>query len=150
MNVALACLEDLDELAVLFDAYRVFYKNQSDLAGAQQFLRARIESAESVIYIARNAQNLALGFTQLYPIFSSQSMQRSWLLNDLYVAEPFRRQGVAEALLTAAEDLSKSKGAKGLMLCTQHSNSNAQALYEKFGFKPLDDFKWYFLATPGA
>ena len=150
MKISLASLDDLDELAVLFDAYRVFYKNPSDTLGAKDFLRDRLDLQESIIYIARNEKQEALGFTQLYPIFSSQSMQRSWLLNDLYVAESCRRQGIAEALLNEARALSSREGAKGLMLCTQYSNTKAQALYEKFGFKPLDDFKWYFLATPEA
>ena len=137
-------LDDLEDLLVLFDQYRIFYKQKSDLQGGREFLGERIRVNDSYIFIARNNDGLAAGFSQLYPSFSSQSMQRMWILNDLYVEESFRRHGVARALLSKSKDLAIKSGSKGLLLCTQTTNVKAQALYEQVGFVQLSDFKWFF------
>src|SRR5581483_10999258 len=95
LNVTQATLDDLDALAPLFDGYRVFYRRASNLPAAREFLRERLALRESVIFIARNERGEALGFTQLYPCFSSVSARRLWILNDLFVAESARGLGGA-------------------------------------------------------
>ena len=145
-----AGLDDLDVLSVLFDQYRVFYQQESDLQGARNFLGERIRGDDSYILMARNNSGSAVGFSQLYPSFSSQSMQRMWILNDLYVEEQFRRHGVARALLSRAQGLAKESGSKGLLLCTQTTNVKAQALYTRVGFVQLSDFRWFFQAANRA
>jgi len=142
-----AVMADLDEVSQLFNNYRLFYQQESDLERAREYLAERIGNQDSVIYIARSDGGEAVGFTQLYPTFSSQSMQNSWILNDLYVHEAYRRMGVAQALVKKAAAYSEETGAKGLMLCTQHTNAAAQKLYAKMGFTELSEFKWYFLST---
>lgn len=138
---------DLEEIANLFNLYRMFYKQESDLDGARSYIAARLRLGDSVIFIASNTKNVAVGFTQLYPTFSSQSMQRMWILNDLYVEEGSRKGGVASALLNKAKEFSLAECAKGLMLCTQRTNTSAQALYKKHGYTPVSEFQWYFLKT---
>ena len=60
------------DVTPLFDAYRQFYAQQPDLAGARDFLVARVTKNESVIFLAtENGQ--PVGFAQLYPSFSSLS-----------------------------------------------------------------------------
>jgi len=75
-----ATLDDLDGLAALFDAYRVFYRQAADRALARAFIEERLQRGESVIFIARDAAGEAVGFTQLYPAFSSVSARRIWIL----------------------------------------------------------------------
>lgn len=145
--VKIALSKDLADVANLFDYYRVFYKNSSDPEAARIFISERMRNNDSAIFIARSDSGEALGFTQLYPSFSSQSMQRMWILNDLYVAESHRQKGIANRLLEAARDFSERGSAKGLMLCTQVTNRTAQSLYLKFGFTKLNEFEWYFLKT---
>lgn len=124
---------DLDALTLLFDAYRQFYGQTSDLRRARAFLAARVERGESVLLLARIGTADA-GFTQLYPIFSSVRMGRVWLLNDLYVVPDVRRHGVATALLDAATAFARQSGARGLQLETAADNTTAQALYRKAGW----------------
>ena len=129
-----ASLADVRELAAMFDAYRQFYEQASDPLGAETFLADRILNDESVIFVAENPQRELLGFTQLFPLFSSVAMRRLWLLNDLFVAESARRSGVASALLDAAQVFGREDGAKGLLLETGIDNSAARALYERQGW----------------
>jgi GNAT superfamily N-acetyltransferase len=144
ISIYQATINDLTQLVPLFDAYRVFYKQPSDKEGAEKFLFERFEHGESVIFMAKDNEE-AVGFTQLYPIFSSVSMQRLWLLNDLFVMEQGRRKGIAEKLMNAAKDFAILTRAKGLTLSTAIDNHDAQRLYERLGYKKDDGFIQYFL-----
>lgn len=141
--VTQAGIGDLDDLAPMFDAYREFYQQAPDIALARGFLFDRLSQQQSVILIARNAESEALGFTQLYPLFSSVSARRCFLLNDLFVSPPARGLGIAQKLLSAAADHGRAVGAVRLMLTTAHTNRAAQALYEKAGWRPDDIFRTY-------
>ena len=137
----------LDALAVLFDGYRVFYGQPSDLEKARAFLEERLANEESVIFAVTSEAGELLGFTQLYPLFSSVQARRVWLLNDLFVARHARRQGVGEMLMEAARHFAVETGAKGLALETGVENAGAQALYEKLGYERQEGTYWYFLGV---
>ena len=147
MEIVRAGLNHLDQLSGLFDGYRVFYKQAPDIQKARAFLKERLENDESVIFVAEAEGGELLGFTQLYPLFSSVSARRVWLLNDLFVAKHARRKGVAEMLMEAARMFAIERGAKGLSLETGVDNTGAQALYEKLGYKKQDGTFWYFLGV---
>jgi GNAT superfamily N-acetyltransferase len=134
-NISRATLADLDTVAPLFDAYRVFYGKWSDIAAARAFLHERLVNDESVVLLARDdASGIGLGFTQLYPSFSSVAARRLWILNDLFVAESARRRGVARALMQSAREHALQTGAIRLTLQTERRNVQAQALYESLGY----------------
>ncbi|WNJ20630.1 GNAT family N-acetyltransferase [Pontibacter sp. G13] len=143
MQIVQATLADLSVVADLFDQYRQWYRCDADLNGAEQYLRARMSQSESVIFLAKDKQGAGMGFTQLYPIFSSINMKRMWLLNDLFVAEEARKQGVGQGLLTAAQGHAQQTGAHSLMLETEVSNQPAQKLYEGMGWVRADGFYMY-------
>jgi GNAT superfamily N-acetyltransferase len=135
-------LDDLDALIPLFDAYRRFYGQDSDLPGARAFLADRFKRGESVIFLAV-VDGAIVGFTQLYPSFSSVSMKRLWVLNDLFVTPDARKSGAGRALLERAERWAAETGAKGLTLSTQVTNLGAQRLYEACGWTKDDEFLHY-------
>jgi ribosomal protein S18 acetylase RimI-like enzyme len=129
-----ADLNRVEEIVPLFDAYRQFYHQPSNLGGARKFLAERLIRNESVIFLAlENAQ--AVGFVQLYPSFTSVGMKRLWILNDLFVAPPARGRGIGTALLEESRRLAMKTGAKGLVLTTWTDNRQAQRIYEKSGWK---------------
>jgi ribosomal protein S18 acetylase RimI-like enzyme len=141
-TVRQAVLADLDAVAPLFDRYRQFYEQASDLAGAGDFLRQRMANGESVIFLAEQAGQ-ALGFTQLYPSFSSISMARELILYDLFVAEAGRQRGIGKALLDAAVAYGKAIGAASMNLTTAHTNTTAQALYHANGWQAEEVYRQY-------
>lgn len=144
MDIIRANLEHLDALAVLFDGYRQFYQQKSDMAGAKAFLRERFRQGDSVIFIAM-LNGTTVGFTQLYPSFSSVSMKRLWILNDLFVAQVARKRGVGEALLEHARQFAVETDAKGLVLETAHDNYAAQNLYERMGWRRDESYHYTLL-----
>jgi GNAT superfamily N-acetyltransferase len=135
-------LDDLDALVPLFDGYRQFYAQESDVEPARTFLAERMKRGESVIFLAIVDGEIA-GFTQLYPSFSSVSMKRLWVLNDLFVAPAARTSGAGRALLERAERWAAETGAKGLTLSTHVTNLTAQRLYEACGWTRDDEFLHY-------
>ena len=138
MIVRKAKKKDLEQLSILFDKYRIFYKRKGDVATAKQFLKKRMKRKEAVIFVAEERDEL-IGFTQLFPIFSSTNMMRTWLLNDLYVNEKSRGVGAATALLNAAKQFGKETNSKWLLLQTASDNFTAQKVYEKNGWTKETD-----------
>lgn len=134
-HVRPAAITDLDALVPLFDGYRQFYRQASDPDRARGFLAERLSKNESQILLALDPSGAGLGFTQLYPLFSSVRAVRTYLLNDLFVVSAARRQGVARALLVAAADHARDLGAASLSLSTALDNLPAQALYESLGWQ---------------
>lgn len=140
-------IEDLEALTILFDQYRIFYKQTSDIDSCREFLAIRMKLKESVIFIA-TYDDVVVGFTQLYPSFSSVTLQRSFILNDLYVLSEYRGKGIASALLEHSKEFTIHKGYKGLALETGKDNP-AQHLYERSGW--IEEKKhlfYYWTAAP--
>jgi ribosomal protein S18 acetylase RimI-like enzyme len=144
MEVVRAKSEHITEVANLFDQYRMFYKQESNLNGAIDFITERIKTQDSVIFLVKE-EDQSMGFTQLYPSFSSVSMKKLWILNDLYVTETARKKGVAQLLLDAAKKFAIESKAKALDLQTAIDNKSAQALYEKNGYQVDKEFLSYSL-----
>jgi len=141
MTIIQAHIEHLEDVVPLFNSYRIFYKQDSDIISAKQFLKERILNNESIIYIAY-IEKEAVGFTQLYPLFSSVSMKSMYLLNDLFVKSNYRGKGIGEALINKAKALCEAQQNKGLALQTAADNP-AQKLYERLGFIKDHDLYYY-------
>jgi ribosomal protein S18 acetylase RimI-like enzyme len=142
MQAVRATMEDLEGVARLFDGYRVFYAQESDQGAARNYIEQRLKNEDSVIFAVKDGEAY-LGFTQLYPMFSSVSMRRLWILNDLYVAPEARKRGAGEMLLEKAKAFAAETGAKSLSLSTAVDNHSAQRLYEKLGYKRDTEFYSY-------
>lgn len=134
---------DLEAVAQLFDAYRQFYRKPSDPDGARAFIRERLEAGDSLILLALDERGQAVGFTQLYPTFSSVRMRRVWTLNDLFVEPTVRGQGVGRALMEAARQHAEAAGVVALALATEKDNHAAKALYESLDYQIDRGFDYY-------
>ena len=133
----------------LFDKYRIFYKQATDIALVQNFIQTRLDNNESIIFVALiedKDKKEPVGFTQLYPAYSSVKAIRNWILNDLYVDAGYRKLGIGEKLIKTAMEFAKADGAKFVELSTATDNYTAQSLYEAIGFDkqmPETDFFTY-------
>lgn len=148
MRIVTATARDLDLMVPLFVGYRRFYTLGSNTTDVRAYLAARLRRREATVFLAvegTGAARRALGFTLLYPTFSSLQMARVWVLNDLFVHPDARRSGVAAALMARAERLARASGAAYLSLETAESNRTAQALYERRGWKRERGFRHYSL-----
>ena len=144
ITVRNAIVDDVGALAPLFDGYRQFYGQPSDIAKASDFLRARLASGGSKILIAEHGDDgRAVGFVQIYPSFSSVRCKPIWILNDVFVAANARRLGVGDALMAATETSAREAGVAYVTLTTAHTNLTAQRLYERSGYELDQEFRTY-------
>ena len=139
-----ATIHDLDKLSELFDLYRQFYNQESNIVEAKRFLNERIVNDESVIYIAMEENENLSAFVQLYPFFTSVGMKRCWLLNDLYVKVEFRNRGLAKKLIEQCKLLARETNANGLLLETSINNEEGNKLYPSIGFNLVNESNFYF------
>lgn len=140
MKIVRASVAQLEDLVPLVDGYRQFYKQPSDLGAVRKYVKERLENNQCVVFIAYEGQ-AALGFTLLYHHWSTVALGHVWLLNDLFTTPQARRKGVGWALMEAARDFAQADQAKRMWLRTAVDNSQAQALYEKFGM--VRDVQFY-------
>ncbi|MBA3647676.1 MAG: GNAT family N-acetyltransferase [Chitinophagales bacterium] len=148
MKIVEAELNRLDELSVMFDAYRIFYHRSSDIEGVRNFLHDRIINRQSVIFLAIEEHQSAVAFAQLYPLFSSINMKPVWLLNDLFVRPQFRNKGISKLLLEKCKILAAESMAHGVLLETEKTNMVGNHLYPSAGFKLYDQTNFYFYENP--
>ncbi|MFQ3544475.1 GNAT family N-acetyltransferase [Halobacillus rhizosphaerae] len=149
VEIIKAGLEQLDLVTELFDKYRIFYEQPSNLSEGKKFIRERMEQGQSVIFLAIEKQestDIPLGFVQLYPTFSSVNLAKRWILNDLYVDQLARRRGVAKGLMQKAKEYAVDTGAIELSLETAADNTNAQHLYEWLGYEKDEKHFYYHLS----
>lgn len=145
MKVRIIEENDITRVAELFDAYRVFYKKEPNLTEAQSFIEERFKNKESKVFVCENEEGNLIGFTQLYPLFSSTRMKKSWLLNDLFVDPEYRGKGASIRLIEKAKELVRDTHACGMSLETHKSNIIGNRLYPKTGFelnKTSNFYEW--------
>jgi len=140
-----ANIKHLDEIARLFNLYRIFYKQPDDLERAYKFIKGRMEMKESVIFVSDNADGNLSGFVQLYPSFCSVSTVPILILYDLFVDSDIRTQGIGRALMNKATNYAKENGYSRLELSTAKDNYIGQSLYESLGYEVDDEFLHYSL-----
>lgn len=141
MKIIKAEIQHLQDLVPLFNGYRMFYKQVSDIKGAEQFLKERLTKKDTIIFLAY-AHEKAVGFTHLFHSFSSVSMQPMFILNDLFVEKNYRKQGIGVALLNQAKQVCKALHYKGIGLQTETTNP-AQHLYEHLDWKKDPDLHYF-------
>jgi ribosomal protein S18 acetylase RimI-like enzyme len=134
MEIKRIGIEESNLVVPLFDLYRQFYKQESDIRLAENFIRERLSHKESVIFVAIE-NHIPVGFTQLYPKYSSMRASKNWILNDLYVMSEYRNTGVGRDLIAKAMEFAKSEDATFVQLETAIDNYTAQHLYEAIGFE---------------
>ena len=141
MKIVRATIEQVENVAILFDEYRQFYGERSDLKNAKAFLQLRLSLNESILFLAEQDENI-IGFIQLYPTFSSISMQRAFILNDLYVKKDARGTGVGRTLVEKVFQYCQEQHASYVTLQTAPDNVISRRLYEKLGMEQDSYFNY--------
>ena len=137
MEIIKADINNLTEVARLFDLYRQFYECPADTELTTRFIKERIENNESDIFLSIDGDS-ASGFLQLYPSFCSVQAIKIYILYDLYVEQEYRKRGIGESLMNRASQWAKENGALRLDLLTAKTNIAGQHLYEKLGYKKVN------------
>jgi ribosomal protein S18 acetylase RimI-like enzyme len=142
-TIRLAGINDINQLAVLFDKYRQFYEQAPNIALAKTFISERLNNQDSVIFVAENSEGILNGFCQIYPSFCSVAAAKIGVLYDLFVDSTARKTGAGRALMLAAHKYAAENGMTRLDLSTAKNNLAAQALYESLGWVRDEIFYTY-------
>lgn len=146
MRIRTAEEHDVPIVAPLFNAYREFYGQNSDLDGATGCISDNLALGRSTVFVCE-LEGVSVGFTQLYPAFCSVEMKPFYVLYDLFVEPRSRTNGVGTALLNHAHAWAKSQGAFRVVLETAHTNKIAQSVYEGLGYELETEFRKYSFST---
>jgi len=133
----------IEQVGELFDLYRQFYKYESNLIESTNYIKDRIKNNESIILIAINNANKAIGFVQLYETFGSLDLGKIIILYDLYVKEDHRKNNIGRQLMIRSHEYAKKINAKRIQLSTATDNFIGQSLYESLGYVKDIDFYTY-------
>ena len=133
----------IEQVGELFDLYRQFYKYESNLIESTNYIKDRIKNNESIIFIAINDANKAIGFVQLYETFGSLDLGKIIILYDLYVKEDHRKNNIGKQLMIRSHEYAKKINAKRIQLSTATDNFIGQSLYESLGYVKDIDFYTY-------
>jgi GNAT superfamily N-acetyltransferase len=134
-----AAPEDVPPILPLFDAYRKFFAGRTDAGESQRFLHERFMNRDSVIFAAKRA-NETIGFTQLYPLWSSWYCRRIWFLSDLYVAESARGRGVGRRLIERTIEYARDTNAMSILVELPRREPHLTEFYARLGFERDDVF----------
>lgn len=117
----------------------IFQGTEGPVRPREHFV-AKLNSPETAVFVAdRNGELCGLADVQEeamppYPMFIPSQIAR---IDNLVVADPYRRQGIARALLAEIRQWSEERGLKSIQLSVYSKNTDALACYEDAGFKPL-------------
>ena len=126
---------DLDDVLTLMRAYCDFYEVSPTDEDLLAIAGALIDDPEheGVQLLARDAARRAVGFATLYWSWSTTSACRIGVMNDLFVVQSARGQGLADRLIEACRDECTRHGARQLTWQTAPDNHRAQAVYDRVG-----------------
>ena len=119
-----------------FDSQRFIAPGSDPESGYEWFLRAQVTEHDAVVFVAeQDGAVIGSVFAALEPISWKELREACGFIHDLVVDEPGRRGGVATALMEAAMEWLRGRGAPRVVLGTAERNAAAQRLFEKLGFR---------------
>ena len=133
----------IDQFVTIVDEYRKFFDFGLSPNKTKEFFQRLQEKNEAATFIAISEKDEVMGFVNLYPSYSTLSLRKIWILNDLGVSSRFRRLGVAQALIKKSIEFAKASDAIRIELKTEKTNLDAQKLYTEIGFKTDQDNLYY-------
>tara|TARA_B100000768_G_scaffold23418_1_gene21049 strand:- start:56 stop:502 length:447 start_codon:yes stop_codon:yes gene_type:complete len=137
-----ATIDDANIVGPIFDLYRIFYKQESNVKSAIQYIKSRLENKEAIIFFVKD-KDRCIGFTQLYPTFDSVKLRKKIVLYDLFVCSDCRKKGVGKILMDAAKDYAQKNKFGSIELATNKDNIAGQTLYESLGYIRDQEFYSY-------
>jgi GNAT superfamily N-acetyltransferase len=134
VQVAPIATEQLEALLPMIAAYQGFY-GADDIRTERNrsFFRRFIAPSKEGMLLGAWREGELVGYACLYWHFSSTRAVETVLMNDLYVEETARGQGVGRTLIEASAGVARERGAHHLEWSTRPDNVTAQRLYDSTG-----------------
>ncbi|HEX7278501.1 MAG TPA: GNAT family N-acetyltransferase [Solirubrobacterales bacterium] len=125
---------EFEELLPLIAAYQRFYEAEEISDNRNRgFFRRFLAPSEDGLLLGAHSEGRLIGYACLYWHFSSTQATETVLMNDLFVDESARGQGVGRALIEATAEVARERGAPSVEWSTAPDNHTAQRLYDSTG-----------------
>ena len=135
--------EEFEELLPLIAAYQRFYEVEKvDEERNRTFFRRFLAPSEDGLLLGARSDGRLAGYACLYWHFSSLEACESVLMNDLFVDESVRGQGVGRALIEAAAEVASEREVPFVEWSTAPDNKTAQRLYDSTGAQRSEWFSY--------
>lgn len=125
--------KDLSALLLLARQYLAFYHTKVDQEDLRKWAEYFLMHPQEGFFCLSEQDGQAIGFATVYLSWSTLSLGRIAVLNDLFITESWRGQGHGEKLFQFVASLTKDRGVVRLEWETTVGNKRAQALYAKMG-----------------
>ena len=134
IDIAPVATSEFEQMLPLIAAYQRFYEvDEIDEDRNRAFFPRFLAPSEDGMLIGARDGGHLVGYACLYWHFSSTQAKETVLMNDLYVDEAVRGQGVGRALIEASAAVARERGAPYLEWATAPDNLTAQRLYDSTG-----------------
>jgi GNAT superfamily N-acetyltransferase len=134
LRIAAIMASELEALLPMIAAYQRFYEvEEIDEERNRAFFSRFIAPSDDGELIGAWRGDELVGYACLYWHFTSLVPAQTVLLNDLYVAEDRRGEGIGRALIEASAEIARERGAHQLQWVTAPDNETARRLYDTLG-----------------
>jgi len=143
LEIAPIAAEEFEELLPLIAAYQRFYEVKGiDEERNRAFFRRFLAPSEDGLLLGARRDGRIVGYACLYWHFSSLEAAESVLMNDLYVDEGARGEGIGRTLIEATAEVARNRGAPFVEWATAPDNHTAQRLYDSTGAERSEWFSY--------
>jgi ribosomal protein S18 acetylase RimI-like enzyme len=119
-----------------FDRQRFMAPGDDPESGYASFLRWQMQEGDVAIFVAeQDGQVAGYVYAGLEPQSWKELRDAAGFIHDVIVDAAGRRTGMATALVEAAAQWLKQRGAPRVLLWTASPNEGAQRLFERLGFR---------------
>lgn len=134
VEIAPITVEEFEGLLPLIASYQRFYEvAEIDEERNRSFFRRFLAPSEDGLLLGARRGGRVVGYACLYWHFSSTQAKETVLMNDLFVEESARGQGVGRALIEATAEVARERGVPSIEWSTAPDNHTAQRLYDSTG-----------------
>jgi GNAT superfamily N-acetyltransferase len=134
LRIAPIVASELEALLPMIGAYQRFYEVEDvDEERNRAFFSRFLAPSEDGELIGAWRGDKLVGYACLYWHFTSLVPAETVLLNDLYVAEDRRGEGIGRALIEASAEIARERGTHQLQWVTAPDNQTARRLYDSTG-----------------
>jgi len=134
---------EFEELLPLIAAYQRFYEVEGiDETRNRAFFRRFLAPSDDGLLLGARREGKLVGYACLYWHFNSLEAVESVLMNDLYVSEVARGEGVGGALIEATAEVARERGVPFVEWSTAPDNQTAQRLYDSTGAERSEWFSY--------
>jgi len=129
--------EDNDLFAGMLDVFGAAFNDHATYGAKRPSAdyRKRLLANPSFIGLVAIEQEQVVGALAAYELAKFEQERAEFYIYDLAVAEAYRRQGIATALISTLCDIAKERGGWVVYVQADHGDDPAIALYAKLGIR---------------